>query len=181
MSALRLPLVVCLVAFAGTARAEEVVAGKPVEHWLKQLKEGGALARQDAATALGELGERGEKYVPLLRPLLRERKLCRPAALALARIGGKAVPVLVEALADKESQWRRRHRRAWSGWATAVAALKARALSRWMQAVLVCLVAPSRFSIEETETGRALPSAPTIRSASPFRPVGSLLSVPTSP
>jgi HEAT repeat protein len=75
----------------------------PVRRWLKQLHDGDTLARQDAAEELGKLGPRAEAAIPDLIEAMEDHRLLRPAALALGRIGPKAVPGLIKAFAEATS------------------------------------------------------------------------------
>jgi HEAT repeat protein len=90
----------CLLLLAGALRAEPT--GRSVASLVEQLQQGDLAARQDAAEALGDLGPAAEEAVPALGRALKDEMTCRPAARALARIGPKALPVLLSMGRDGE-------------------------------------------------------------------------------
>jgi hypothetical protein len=104
-------LVVCFVSGCGGSDAPLVAKGKPVSHWLRELKSSSAKARKQAAFCLGLVGTKDEAAIPALTRALKDddAEVRRTAILALLNIGPparEAVPALEQARSDRDGQVR---------------------------------------------------------------------------
>lgn len=96
-----LSALLCLTA-AGCARLPPTLAGgKPVEFWVRTLREGDPRQRQEAAFKLGNVGRADPAALPALTEALRdpEPKVRREVILALVKFGDGArevIPALTE-------------------------------------------------------------------------------------
>lgn len=93
-----------VVAQKDKAVKQVVVQGKTIREWTKQLADANVLDRVKAVNALMQAGPEARAAAPALLALYREKDatLLQPlAAVALARMGGDAVPELRKALDDK--------------------------------------------------------------------------------
>jgi HEAT repeat protein len=70
-----------------------VARGKPVAHWLQQLKNPSAKARKQAAFCLGLVGSKDAAAIPALTAALKDNdaEVRRSAVLALLNIGPSAM------------------------------------------------------------------------------------------
>lgn len=85
--------------------------GKPVAHWLDELKSTDARARKKAVVALGHVGKADTAAIPALVSAIRDRDAAvrREAVLALLNIGPDArdaVPALLDARNDRDADVR---------------------------------------------------------------------------
>lgn len=106
---LTLVLGVPLVHAGEEPKPSHLVQGKPISHWVAALRDGDFPRRAEAITALGEAGRAAADAVPALVGVFRETEVSplQPlAALALARLGPRAVPQLEKALADPAAEVR---------------------------------------------------------------------------
>jgi HEAT repeat protein len=105
-------LVTTLVFIAGCDGATPVIAkGKPVAHWLNELKSPQAKARKQAAFCLGLVGTKDAAAIPALIRALKDdaADVRRTVVLALLNIGPPArdaLPALERALSDSDAQVR---------------------------------------------------------------------------
>jgi RNA polymerase sigma factor (sigma-70 family) len=83
--------------------------GKPVDHWLKMLKDRDPTYRQKAIEALGAIGAEDKRVIPALVESLKDKVTLvqNAAAGAMAFIGKDAVPTLLELLKGKNSESRK--------------------------------------------------------------------------
>jgi len=102
--------VVLVILLAGCAKKDEPVIahGKPVAHWLEELKKPDAKARKKATGALGLVGKADPAAIPaLIRALKDSDATVRDTAvLALLNIGPgakEAVPALTESSTDQDA------------------------------------------------------------------------------
>jgi RNA polymerase sigma factor (sigma-70 family) len=84
--------------------AEVLFRGKPAAYWKKALRDRDPAYRKEAVMALGSIARVDRSVVPALRRTLKddEVEVRQRAAEQLAGIGKAAVPLLVEALQDRE-------------------------------------------------------------------------------
>lgn len=110
-----LGLLVLLVVVAPTARAAEtpeaqsIFQGRTLSQWIAALRSEQLPLRVRAITALSEAGPAASVAVPALPGVFREREaspLQPLAAMALARVGVRAIPQLERALAHESPQTR---------------------------------------------------------------------------
>jgi HEAT repeat protein len=93
------------------SEAPLVAKGKPVSHWLQELKSPSGKARRQAAFCLGLVGAKHEGAIPALTHALQDRdtEVRRAAVLALLNIGPparEAVPALENIRNDQDAQVR---------------------------------------------------------------------------
>jgi HEAT repeat protein len=99
------------ILFAGcSGKNEPVMAhGKPVPHWLEELKQPAPKARKKAVIALGAVGKADPAAIPALIGVVKndqDATIRDQAVLALLNIGPDAKdasPVLTEAESDKDA------------------------------------------------------------------------------
>jgi HEAT repeat protein len=94
---------------AEDAKPPRLVQGRPISQWVASLRSKQLPLRAEAITALGEAGPAASVAVPALLSVFREKEasLLQPlAAMALARIGARAIPLLERALADESPETR---------------------------------------------------------------------------
>jgi HEAT repeat protein len=111
MRTIQLPAVLLGIFLAGCSeRSEPVMAhGKPVSHWLEELKQPDPKARKKAVGALGAIGKADPAAIPALIGVVKDDKhaLVRDqAVLALLNIGPDArdaIPALTAAESDKDA------------------------------------------------------------------------------
>ena len=83
--------------------------GKPVAHWLEELKQPDAKARKKAVVALGAVGKADPAAIPALIAVVkddRDGRVRNEAVVALLNIGPDAedaIPALTEAEHDKDT------------------------------------------------------------------------------
>jgi hypothetical protein len=79
--------------------------GNPAAFWLGQLNDTDPKFRKEAVLALGDLSQKNEELIPVLVTALRDKDwgVGKEASKALAYLGPKVFPVLVEVLKDKKS------------------------------------------------------------------------------
>jgi vesicle coat complex subunit len=104
-------VVLCFTSGCGNGAAPVVARGKPVSHWLQELKSPSAKARKQAAFCLGLVGAKDEAAVPALTGAVKDEdaEVRRAAVLALLNIGPPArdaVPALERARNDVDAQVR---------------------------------------------------------------------------
>jgi HEAT repeat protein len=104
-------VVLCFTSGCGSTAAPLVAKGKPVSHWLQELKRPSAKARKQAAFCLGLVGSKDETAVLALTRAVKDEdaEVRRTAVLALLNIGPPAkdaVPVLERARNDTDAQVR---------------------------------------------------------------------------
>jgi len=88
-----------------------IARGKPVSHWLNEIKSPSAKARKQAAFSLGLVGARDASSIPALTDALKDSdaEVRRSAVLALLNIGTPArdaLPALERARNDSDAQVR---------------------------------------------------------------------------
>jgi HEAT repeat protein len=112
MRAIVLSVILLLIgheAVRAREKPERIVSGKTITAWMKILQGKDLTLRVRAITALSEAGPQAQAALPALVRLFRDKEptLLHPlAAMALARIGAKAVPRLEKALDDELPQVR---------------------------------------------------------------------------
>jgi hypothetical protein len=106
-------LVVGVLIFASGCGDERplVARGKPVSHWLNELKSPKAKSRKQAAFCLGLVGSRDAAAIPALIQTLKddEAEVRRSVVLALLNIGPaarEALPALEQARRDADERVR---------------------------------------------------------------------------
>jgi HEAT repeat protein len=82
--------------------------GRPVSHWLEELKKPDPQARKKAITALGHVGKADPAAIPALIGALHDSdaRVRDSAVLALLNLGSdakEAVPALTDATKDKDA------------------------------------------------------------------------------
>jgi len=101
----------CCFLLAGCSGKNEPVMshGKPVAHWLEELKKSDPQARKKAVVALGHVGKADDAVIPALISVVTEDQnsaVRNEAILALLNIGTDAkdaVDALTQAQNDKDS------------------------------------------------------------------------------
>ena len=95
---------------AGCAGKKEplTVHGKPVGHWVAELKQPDAKARKKAVAALGQVGKADATAIPALIGALgdKDQRVRNEAVLALLKLGPdarEALPALENAKADRNA------------------------------------------------------------------------------
>jgi HEAT repeat protein len=112
---LRLVLIVFLFILLGTrapqAHADAppadspMIAGKPLNYWIDQLKADNALDREESLEVLAQAGPTAKAALPAVRELLKDQPLTVRfrAALVMWKVGGEAaqaVPVMADMLSE---------------------------------------------------------------------------------
>ena len=99
-------LILCLLLTPTACKKETTVNGRPVSHWIRELKSPYPTARLNAANNLSLVGPEARPAVPGLIELLKDKDaLVRfSAAQALAKFAAdaRAAVPLLEELADKD-------------------------------------------------------------------------------
>jgi HEAT repeat protein len=110
MQSVYLLALVFAILLSGCAKKHKPITanGKPVGHWLEELKNPDPKARKKAAVALGNVGRADPAAIPALIAVLKDRDATvrDSAVLALLNIGPKArdaIPALTEARYDKDA------------------------------------------------------------------------------
>jgi HEAT repeat protein len=111
MRNIQLSAVVLGILLTGCSRKDEPVMahGKPVSHWLEELKKSDSQARKKAVIALGHVGKADPAAIPALIGAVkddRDATVRREAVLALLTTGPDAkdaIPILTEAQSDKDA------------------------------------------------------------------------------
>jgi RNA polymerase sigma factor (sigma-70 family) len=80
--------------------------GKPVDHWLKVLKDRDAGYRIQAIKALGAIGAGDKRTIPAILECLKDRQVGYSAGQALAGIGKDGVAALIGSLKAKDREAR---------------------------------------------------------------------------
>jgi HEAT repeat protein len=106
-----------LLTGCGESGTPVIARGKPVAHWLSELKSPSAKARKQAVFSLGLVGVKDAAAVPAVIGALRDTdvEVRRTAALALLNIGpaaNEAVPALEQAGNDPDAKVRSYARKA---------------------------------------------------------------------
>jgi len=88
-----------------------IARGKPVSHWLNEIRSPSAKARKQAAFSLGLVGTRDAAAIPALTDALKDgdAEVRRSAVLALLNIGAPArdaLPALERARSDSDARVR---------------------------------------------------------------------------
>jgi HEAT repeat protein len=97
---------------AGCGSGELLLShGKPVDHWLQEMKNPDVKARKKAVVALGHVGTADERALPALIDALKDKDapVRSEAVLALMNLGPQArdaIPALQEAERDRDASVR---------------------------------------------------------------------------
>jgi HEAT repeat protein len=103
---------------AGCGKKEPVQAyGKPVAHWLEELRKPNAKARKKAVLALGQIGTADPETIPALIAAVKDTDAMvkETAILALLHIGPPAkdaVPALIQTQSDPDPAIRAKAKKA---------------------------------------------------------------------
>ena len=109
---IRLALLLVLTSVGCGSKVElRTVHGKPVDHWINELKQPDPKARRNAVAALQGVGASDEAAIPAITDALKDRdaKVRDAAVVALLNIGPDAkgaVSALQEAANDKDAKVR---------------------------------------------------------------------------
>jgi HEAT repeats len=110
MKLLRPVTIVIAVLLGGcTTKTEPLTShGKPVAHWLEEMKSPNPKARKKAVVALGHVGNADPAAIPALIGALKDREATvrNETVLALLNLGPdakEALPALAEAKNDKDA------------------------------------------------------------------------------
>lgn len=98
MRLLRLTLLSCFLFFPPPCHAADDPTFPTIHELMKRLESNDILDSQDAALALGKRGPAAEEAIAALTEALKRQRLFRSAAFALAAIGPKGIPSLLESL-----------------------------------------------------------------------------------
>ena len=106
-AALAIVLTACLAGCSGQ-QGPLLSHGKPVDHWLEELRSPEVKARKKAVVALGHVGRADSRAVPALARAVKDPDptIRKEAVLALLNIGPPArdaIPTLRDAEKDKDS------------------------------------------------------------------------------
>ena len=103
-------ILITLLCLAGCAGKKEplTVHGKPVGHWVEELKQPDVKARKKAVAALGQVGKADPTAIPALIGALgdMDQRVRDGAVLALLKIGPdakEALPALENAKKDRDA------------------------------------------------------------------------------
>lgn len=107
-------LAIVVAPYLGGCEAKEqpvLSHGKPVEHWLAELRKSDPQSRKKAIIALGHVGASDAAAVPAIIEAVKDRdaKVRAEAVLALLNIGpsaADAIPALEEAQMDRDARVR---------------------------------------------------------------------------
>jgi HEAT repeat protein len=105
-------IVLSMLAFGCTPSQPTLSGGKPVEHWVRALRDPDARVRKEAASKLGNAGPIDASIIPALIAALKDSdaKVRCEVILALAKFGADgmdAVPTLIELReSDRDSRVR---------------------------------------------------------------------------
>jgi HEAT repeat protein len=98
-----------VLGLAGCGSSEPLLShGKPVDHWLQELKNPDVKARKKAVVALGHVGTSDDRAIPALIDAVKDKdaQVRSEAVLALMNLGPQArdaIPALQEAERDRDA------------------------------------------------------------------------------